>query len=174
VEKCYGRPSKLVHHLRTFGEMAISTKKSKIQGTLVNKGIPVMFVGYADEHAPDVYRLLKISNTRILLSRDVRWLKKMYGSWQSGDGINDEDAPEEGATLEQLEAENEPEESKPVTNTAVHEDDEPVDSALSQAVVDKRTQGIPQDDGTWSLEENAQMRYSSRKTLREMQVDIRD
>jgi hypothetical protein len=47
--------------------------------------------------------------------------------------------PQRKRLLEQLEAENEPEESEPVTHTAVHEDDEPVDSALPQAVVDENS-----------------------------------
>ena len=77
-ERFFNRPSKLVWNLRTFGEMAITTKHNKIQGKLTNKGIPVMFVGYASDHATDVYRLLKMSNKRIVMSRDVRWLNKSY------------------------------------------------------------------------------------------------
>jgi hypothetical protein len=54
-ERFYQRPSKLVWNLHTFGEMTVATKKNKIQGKLDNKGVPVMFVGYAPDHAPDVY-----------------------------------------------------------------------------------------------------------------------
>jgi hypothetical protein len=70
-KRFYQRPSKLVWNLRTFGEMAVATKNNKIQGKFDNKGVPVMFVGYAPDHAPDVYRLLKMSNKRIVMSRDV-------------------------------------------------------------------------------------------------------
>jgi hypothetical protein len=56
-ERFYQRPSKLVWNLRTFGEMAVVTKKNKMQGKLDNRGGPVMFVGYAPDHALDVYRL---------------------------------------------------------------------------------------------------------------------
>ena len=33
-----------------------------------------MFVGYADDHAGDVYRFLNIHTKRIIMSRDARWL----------------------------------------------------------------------------------------------------
>jgi hypothetical protein len=49
-ERFYQRPSKLVWNIRTFGEMAVATKKNKIQGKRDNKGAPVMFVGYAPDH----------------------------------------------------------------------------------------------------------------------------
>merc|ERR1712025_915237 len=69
--------------MKRFGEMGIVKKGSKIQGKLLNKGEYVMFVGYADKHAPDVYRLLKMSNKKIVMSRDVRWLDKTYNEWLS-------------------------------------------------------------------------------------------
>ena len=37
-----------------------------------------MFVGYAEDHAVDVYRFLNIHTKRILMSRDVRWLNIIW------------------------------------------------------------------------------------------------
>ena len=37
-----------------------------------------MFVGYADDHAGDVYRFLNVKTNRIILSRDARWLNLMW------------------------------------------------------------------------------------------------
>ena len=37
-----------------------------------------MFVGYAENHAKDVYRFLNIHTKRIILSRDVRWLNIIW------------------------------------------------------------------------------------------------
>ena len=37
-----------------------------------------MFVGYADDHSRDVYRLLNIHTKRIIMSRDVRWLNIIW------------------------------------------------------------------------------------------------
>jgi hypothetical protein len=44
--------------LKRFGEMCMATTKNKIQGKLSNKGTVCVFVGYAVNHADDVYRLL--------------------------------------------------------------------------------------------------------------------
>ena len=37
-----------------------------------------MFVGYAEDHAGDVYRFLNIHMKRIIMSRDVRWLNIIW------------------------------------------------------------------------------------------------
>ena len=37
-----------------------------------------MFVGYAEDHAGDVYRFLNIHTKRIIMSRDVRWLNIIW------------------------------------------------------------------------------------------------
>ena len=37
-----------------------------------------MFVGYAEDHAGDVYRFLNIHTKRIIMSRDVRWLNIVW------------------------------------------------------------------------------------------------
>jgi len=38
-----------------------------------------MFLGYAENHATDVYRLLNLDTHKVIVSRDVRMLNKMYG-----------------------------------------------------------------------------------------------
>ena len=37
-----------------------------------------MFVGYADDHSGNVYRILNIHTNRIIMSRDARWLNIIY------------------------------------------------------------------------------------------------
>ena len=37
-----------------------------------------MFIGYADDHAGDVYRFLNIHTKRIIMSRDARWLNMIW------------------------------------------------------------------------------------------------
>ena len=37
-----------------------------------------MFVGYADDHAGDLYRLIHIKTEQIILRRDVRWLNIIW------------------------------------------------------------------------------------------------
>ena len=73
-----------------------------------------MFVGYADDHAVDVYRFLNVQTKRIIMSRDARWFnlfwkhykkKHNYARRQQVVFFLDE---EENLSLE----ENEPEENR--------------------------------------------------------------
>jgi hypothetical protein len=45
---------------------------------LIDKGAIVMFLGYAFNHSADVYRFLKMGTKRVVLSRNVIWLNKLY------------------------------------------------------------------------------------------------
>jgi hypothetical protein len=50
-----------------------------------------MMLRYADNHAKDVYRMLNLETNRILLTRDIIWLKKMCGAWKTSDADNTSD-----------------------------------------------------------------------------------
>ena len=41
-----------------------------------------MFVGYAEDHTKDVYRLLNIHTRRIIIRRDVRWLNIFWKQYK--------------------------------------------------------------------------------------------
>jgi hypothetical protein len=45
---------------------------------LADRGITCMLVGYADNHTGDCYEMLNWKTSRILVTRDVLWLKRMY------------------------------------------------------------------------------------------------
>ena len=76
----YGKDAKYMKYMRTFGEMAVvaihegKTMRSKLD----NRGKTCMFVGYAEDHAGDVYKFLNIHTKRIIMSRDVRWLNIIW------------------------------------------------------------------------------------------------
>ena len=46
-----------------------------------SKGVVCIFVGYAEDHSGDTYRMMNVNTKKIIMSRDVRWLNKMYGKW---------------------------------------------------------------------------------------------
>jgi hypothetical protein len=50
-----------------------------------------MMLRYADNHAKDVYRMLKLETNRVLLTRDIIWLNKMYATWKTSDADNTSD-----------------------------------------------------------------------------------
>ena len=69
---------KFSKHLKKWGEAGVVTlrdlKKSKMQ----DKGLTCMFVGYAQDHAGDCYRMYNPDTSRVHTTRDVRWLGRMY------------------------------------------------------------------------------------------------
>jgi hypothetical protein len=75
----HGTTPKYINSLRVFGEMGvIKNHDVKFQSKLKDKGTVVMFLGYAKDHSGDVYRFLKMGTKRVVLSRDVIWLNKLY------------------------------------------------------------------------------------------------
>jgi hypothetical protein len=48
---------------------------------LENWGISCVFMGYAKDHAANVYRMLNLETNLIIITRDIRWLKKTYGEF---------------------------------------------------------------------------------------------
>ena len=72
----YNKDARYMKYMRTFGEMAVVAihEGKKMISELDNRGTTCMFVGYAEDHAVDVYRFLNIHSKRIIMSRDVRWL----------------------------------------------------------------------------------------------------
>ena len=67
---------KFVKHLRTFGEAGIV--KNKKDGKVGDRGITMMFVGYANSHAGNCYRMYNPVTSRVCETRDIIWCGRMY------------------------------------------------------------------------------------------------
>ena len=82
-EKFYGKPNKFEEHLKIFGEIGIMTKSNmtKIRSKISDQGTPCIFLGYAKDHAPNVYRMLKLDTNAVILTRDVVWINKLYWNY---------------------------------------------------------------------------------------------
>jgi len=59
-----------------------------------------MFVGYATNHDGDVYRMWNSETDRVMISRDVIWLKRMFFENVSPEVVEVGPSIEEGATLD--------------------------------------------------------------------------
>ena len=46
------------------------------------RGRTGIFVGYADDHAGNVYRFINIQMKRIILSRDIQWLNSFWKEYR--------------------------------------------------------------------------------------------
>ena len=70
--------------LRSFGEMAVIaiSDGKKMRSKLDTRGRTGIFVGYADDHAGNVYRFINIQTKQIILSRDIQWLNSFWKEYK--------------------------------------------------------------------------------------------
>jgi hypothetical protein len=78
VEHWSGRMPTYVRYLREWGEAGVVKIKKNSTPKLADRGITCMLVGYADYHTGDCYKMLNWKTKRILVTRDVLWLKRTY------------------------------------------------------------------------------------------------
>ena len=80
----YNDEAKYMKYLRSFGEMAVIviTNGKKMRSKLDTRGRTGIFVGYADDHAGNVYRFINIETKKIILSRDIKWLNSFWKEYK--------------------------------------------------------------------------------------------
>ena len=72
----FGANNKWVNNMHTFGEaVVVAEGKDSKTG---NRGTEMMFVGYPSNRSSDTFKLWNQNTNRVVTSRDVIWLKKMY------------------------------------------------------------------------------------------------
>ena len=78
-----GVDAKYAKHLRVFGEMCVvADTDNKVGRTKIDpRGKISLFVGYSTQHAGDVYRLLNPKTSRVIHSRDVKCICKMWAEF---------------------------------------------------------------------------------------------
>ena len=119
----FGVDAKYAKHLRVFGEMCVvADTDNKVGRTKIDpRGKISLFVGYSTQHAGDVYRLLNPKTSRVIHSRDVKWIGKTWAEFYkikmidraSGHVDPDEDLQlEEDEDQDEQEEEIEPEEDE--------------------------------------------------------------
>ena len=80
----YNDEPKYKKYLRSFGEMAVIaiSDGKKMRSKLDTRGRPGIFVGYANDHAGNVYRFINIQMKKIILSRDIQWLNSFWEEYK--------------------------------------------------------------------------------------------
>ena len=87
----YNDEPKYMKFLRSFGDMAVIaiSDGKKMRSKLDTRGRTGIFVGYADDHAGNVYRFINyvyrfvnIQMKQIILSRDVQWLNSFWKEYK--------------------------------------------------------------------------------------------
>jgi hypothetical protein len=64
--------------LKFFGEVYVRTVRKGHQDKLENKGDLCLMIGYPKDHYHDTFRLFNLDTRKVVESRDVRWLNKMF------------------------------------------------------------------------------------------------
>ena len=76
----FNKAAKYMKHLISFGDIAVVAihEVKKMRPKLDTRGKTSMFVGYADDHARDVYRFINMQSKKVILSRDTQWLNLFW------------------------------------------------------------------------------------------------
>jgi hypothetical protein len=77
-EHFYGEKPKISPYLKVWGTAGVVKIKNQSTPKLKNRGVVCMFVGYAEDHHVDTYRMFDGREKVIYTTRDVKWLKRMY------------------------------------------------------------------------------------------------
>jgi hypothetical protein len=81
IELTFKKKLKELRNLKRLSAMCVAITKYKIQTKLNDKGTICVLVGYAVNHADDVYRVLNPTTKIIIKSRDVLRLNNKYETW---------------------------------------------------------------------------------------------
>ena len=69
----YGEDSKLIDAAMQPGRIGYVPKTQRSKGRLENRGDRCMFIGYADNHTRDTYRMLNLRTKGLLETKHVTW-----------------------------------------------------------------------------------------------------
>jgi len=78
----YGVPCTLLDYLVQWGRIGYVTIRDKRPNKMTKKSVKMVFLGYASEHAGDVYRFYNPATRRVIESRDVVWAE-----WHGGQEV---------------------------------------------------------------------------------------
>ena len=154
----FGVDAKYDKHLRVFGEMClVAATDNKVGRTKIDpRGKISLFVGYSTQHAGDVYRLLNPKTSRVIHSRYVKWIGKMWAEFYKIKMIDRASGyvdPDENFQLEEEEDQDiDEEESKPK-----EDDSEAIKVGQSQAEKPTETQLEWQMMSQWLQEQEAKL-----------------
>jgi hypothetical protein len=74
----YGQEEIAPNLLHRVEEMAVVGKRDAIKAKLADRRETLIYVGYSQDHVKDVYRFYNMVTCKIVQSRDVTWLGKLY------------------------------------------------------------------------------------------------
>jgi hypothetical protein len=110
----YGKNPRWMKFLQTWGEAGTVKVKTKNTPKLADQGVHCMFIGYADNHEGDIYRMWNPKTERVHITRDVIWMKHMMftkgledpfievNNDSTNDGQGDDEKPADPGEVEDI------------------------------------------------------------------------
>ena len=89
-----------VKYLHQFGEAAWVARRDKIASKLADRADKLIFVGYARDHAADVFRFYNPVTRAIRVSRDVRWVNRMWMDDQRREDPSEDDTDDDDSFVD--------------------------------------------------------------------------
>ena len=80
-----------VHRMVPWGWAGVVKTKLTHQAKLQDRGTVMMFVGYPDNHAGDCYQMYNAKTQRVIVTRDIIWLDRMFYSKEGKPDLEFED-----------------------------------------------------------------------------------
>ena len=98
-QRFYGedKKPKWIHHMHTFGEIGQKPTRETIRSKLADRSERVMFLGYAEDHPGDCYRVYKFEKDSVVLSRDTRWSGLLHRGGSSTSDVVEEGGNPDGS-----------------------------------------------------------------------------
>ena len=66
---------------KTFGEMVVVANRNNVKAKLDDRGKTCIWLGYAKDHAIGTYRVYNPKTNKVLLTRDVTFLRESHNDW---------------------------------------------------------------------------------------------
>ena len=83
------------------------TQSEKIKSKLANRGTTCLYLGNAETHIAGVAYFIKLSTKRVIRSRGIKWLNKIFHEYQRSEGLyEDNDAQDSESNIDSSEDEN--------------------------------------------------------------------
>ena len=79
-QRFYGEDArpKWIPHMHVFGEIGQKPTRTKIKSKVADRSDKVMFLGYAEDHAGDCFRVYRFDTDRVVTTRDARWSGNLH------------------------------------------------------------------------------------------------
>jgi hypothetical protein len=149
-------------HLHVFGDISVvaTTINRKITAKTTNRGTVALYLGLAPDHSATTYRMYNLTTNRVILTRNVRYMKIKYNDYFRTNATNNQ-----YAIFQEDDADNEDNADTPVspnvdemsTGTPLYNNQPDMDEAMPSLIEDDTSLDLnPPETAEISFSQNSQ------------------